>query len=285
MKPDCKPRLHSGAALLFPMCFVVLMPNASAGDASAPPGPLTDTFQLALGSFSLDTDTQLRLDGDIGRGTPVDWERTFGHANTDRFRVDGYWRFADRHKLRAMWFNHAHSDVRNLDSEIQWGDVVYPVNAEVKSELDFDVYEAAYEYAFLKRETFELSATVGLHYTEFAAALEGEASAGSGGIAGGVREAASVDAPLPLVGLRGTWALPQHFSIDGSAQFFVLSLGDFDGDLRDYRVMVTWQPRNWFGLGLGYNRFEIGADVDASRFAGDIDWVYQGALVSYSVSF
>jgi hypothetical protein len=261
--------------------LLVPMTAARAADSA-----LDSRFQLSLGSFALDTDTSVRLDGDTANtGTPVDWERTFGDADSTRFRVDGFWRFADRHKLRFLWFNSSRSDQATLDTEIVWNDVTYPVNAGVKGEFDFDVYELAYEYAFLRRETYEVSGTVGLHYTDLSAALEGEADTGSGGIEAGVREDASVGAPLPVIGLRGLWVLPHNFWIDASAQFFALSIDEYDGNLQDYRLMVTWQPKKWVGIGLGYNRFEVDVDVDADRFNGTLDWSYEGPLLSYSVVF
>jgi hypothetical protein len=68
-------------------------PSVSARES---PGILDKSVQLSLGSFSLYTDTRARLDGDVGAGTDVDWEDTFGGGDTLRFRVDGQWRFADR---------------------------------------------------------------------------------------------------------------------------------------------------------------------------------------------
>lgn len=257
-----------------------------AESAGSEASPLDSRFHLSLGSFALDTDTEVQLDGNAANsGTPVDWERTFGDADSTRFRVDGFWRFADRHKLRFLWFNSARSNSRTLDTEIVWNDVVYPVDAKVKGEFDFDVYEVAYEYAFMRRDSFELSGTIGLHYTDIAVALEGEADTGSGSIEADVREEGSVGAPLPVIGLRGLWTLPHDFWIDASAQFFALSIDEYDGNLQDYRLMVTWQPNKWVGVGLGYNLFQVDVEVDADRFTGGLDWTYQGPLLSYSIVF
>lgn len=269
-----------GVALAF--CAATWPITSHAGGA---PAPLEDSFYLSLGSFILNSDTEVQLDGDTSGGTPVDWQNTFGDSDSTRFRVDGFWRFADRHKLRFLWFNSSRSQSADLDNEIEWGDVTYPVNARVKGEFDFDVYELAYEYAFLRRDSYEISGTFGLHYTDLAIALQGDADTGSGTIEADVREEASVGAPLPVLGLRGMWTLPYDFWIDASAQFFYMSIDEYDGSLQDYRVMLTWQPRKWAGIGIGYNRFELDVDVDASRFQGALDWVYQGPMISYSVVF
>ena len=96
---------------------------------------------------------------------------------------------------------------------------------------------------------------------------------------------ASVAAPLPVIGLRGIWDLSNDFWLDVTAQYFALSIDDIDGSLQDYRVLVTWQPRKWLGVGLGYNRFTLDVDVDKDDFNGSLDWTYSGPMIFYSASF
>ena len=70
-----------------------------------------------------------------------------------------------------------------------------------------------------------------------------------------------------------------------TAQYFALSIDDIDGSLQDYRGLVTWQPRKWLGVGLGYNRFTLDVDVDKDDFNGSLDWTYSGPMIFYSASF
>jgi hypothetical protein len=160
-----------------------------------------------------------------------------------------------------------------------------PVNVTVDAEFEFDVYELAYEYAFLRRDDFELSGTVGVHYTEIALSLAAEESTSGGSLESNIREEGSVDAPLPVIGVRALWQLPHHFWIDAHAQYFALSIDDYDVNLQDYKLMVNWQPRKWLGIGLGYNRFEVDLGVDSNRFNGSLDWIYSGPMLSYSAVF
>jgi hypothetical protein len=262
-----------------------LLAGAPVTWAGESPDVLEDPWQLSLGSFIVDSDTDVRLDGDTQTGTNVDWENTFGGGEVTRFRIDGQWRFAERHKARFMWFNSSRSRSRTLSEEINWGDETFPVNAKVDGEFDFDVYELAYEYAFLRRDTYEVSGTIGLHYTELSLSLAAEAASSGGTLAADIKEEGSVGAPLPVIGLRGLWQLPHHFWIDLQAQFFAISIDEYDGNLQDYKIMATWQPKKWLGIGLGYNRFTVDVDVDADRFNGSLDWTYEGPMLSYSAVF
>lgn len=251
-------------------------------------GVLGDSFYIAVGTFVVDTDTTLRLDGDAGeQGIPIDWERNFGDGDVNRFRLDAFWRFADRHKLRALVFSSSRSASRTFDQNIEWGGDTFQANATVDGKIKFSIYELAYEYAFVRGDNYELAASAGVHYLDYEATLETNATAtGTGGAAEGrIERSGSVGAPLPVFGLRGTWLLSQTFSIELSGQYFSLSYGDYDGNIQDYRALLNWQPKNWLGLGVGYDRFAVDLDVESNDFNGNMDWSYQGPMIFYSVSF
>jgi hypothetical protein len=262
-------------------CLVTAAPALAQG-----PDPFKEPFHLSLGTFLVNSDTEVQVDGKLGTGTPIDWEKTFGdEGDQTRFRLDGSWRFAKRHKLRAMIFNTSRSDSREFEQDIEWEDEVFPVGARVKGEIDFAVYQVAYEYLFLRRESWELGASIGVHYTTFDAKLSATVET-PGGTGSGTRSAdADLDAPLPVIGLHGTWGLGYDLWLDATAQFFSLSIDEYSGNLQDYRVGLTWQPKPWVGVGIGYNVFKVDVDVDTSGFKGALDWKYDGPMIFYSVMF
>ena len=71
-------------------------------------------FTISLGTFALDTTTTMRIDGTSGAGDEVNLEQDLGFTDQSRFRVDMTWRFAEKHKLRALWFNNDRSATRVL---------------------------------------------------------------------------------------------------------------------------------------------------------------------------
>ena len=79
--------------------------------------------------------------------------------------------------------------------------------------------------------------------------------------------------------------MPHDLWVDASAQFFALSIDDYDGYLQNYRISLTWQPKSWLGIGVGYNLFAIDLKVDKESFDGTLDWSYRGPLVFYRASF
>jgi len=284
-KPRSSIRHTAGLVSVVSAVLGVGLPCAPAMSADTP-GVLNDPFNFALGTYLVDADTDLELKGDAGeRGTPIDWNRTFGEGSLTRFRLDAQWRFAERHKLRALWFDTSRSDSKTIDREIEWGGETFPVSTRVKGDLDYQIYELSYEYAFLRRETYELSASIGAYYVSLDSKLSATITSDGGTTERDVSRDGSFDVPLPVLGLRAQWVLPYQLSFDLSGQYFAVSIDEYDGDLQNYRATFTWQPNKWVGLGLGYDWFSADLDIDASKFDGNVNWTFSGPMLYYSVSF
>jgi len=262
-----------------------------AASAALAEGPnlLDKGFYADLGTFIVNTDTTMTLNGQTAGevpGKPVNWEHDFGKGDVTRFRFDGEWRFADRHKIRAMIFDYSHSKSTTINDEIDWDGTVYPINANVEGKMSFSVYELAYEYAFMRRPDFEVTGSIGLHYTDFKAKLSGTwTTSGEGGGTVSASKEGSVGAPLPVIGVRGLWRIGGDFWLDAMAQYFAMNIDGYDGHLSDLKAVVMWQPVSWGGVGIGYNRFGVDVTAHKDKFNGNLNWAYQGPQIFYSVKF
>lgn len=257
---------------------------ASAANAQED-GPLEQRAHISLGAFFLDTDTTMRVDGDTGRGTNVNFGEDLGFNDQDRFRVDGFWRFAARHKVRFMYFKNTLTAGRTINETIEFRDVIYPVNVRIDAEFDTEIVEAAYEYAFMRRAGFELMGTAGLHLIRFSVALTGEGTGPGGGGSARVRSEARGDGPLPVLGLRTLWNMGGDWYLDAHAQFLALSIDEYEGHVSDYKVAVLWQPLRHMGVGVAYNDFRTRLDADADRFEGRLRFEYAGPLAFVTFAF
>ena len=268
-------------------CAAALVLTSPAVMADEDPNLLTDTFQVALGTFVITSEPTIQLKGDTSNGDRVDFDEALGGGDSQRIRLDSFWRFGDsgRHKVKAIAFDMSRSNSRTFDRDIEWGGDIYPATAKVSSEFSFTVIEAAYEYAFMKRDRYELDGSIGLHYTMLDSSLKAKAEFSGGTLTRDISNSGSVDLPLPVIGLRGIWDLTHNFWLDATAQYFALSIDEYDGNLQDYRVLVTWQPKKWLGVGFGYNRFKVDVDVEKDKFNGSLDWTYSGPMLFYSASF
>jgi hypothetical protein len=259
--------------------------SADAPAQAAPMSLLSGRGFVSVGTFVNSTALDIRLDPSTNLpGTEIDWDQRFDLQNSKRFRMDAVWRFSPKHHLRLLYTDYSQTDRATFDTEVQWGDDTFPVNTQVTGTLGFEVVEVAYEYAFVSSERAEVAGSIGLHYTTLEARLAATVTSPTTGTrtVGGPR---SVEAPLPVVGVRGMWRLGEKVYLDAQAQFFSLAIDDIKGSLYNYRAALVWQPARRVGVGFGYDAFGVDVDLRKDDFRGKVDWVYRGPQAFVTVAF
>ena len=276
---DC----HRNCQVVLRVCATSLM-LAAGSSARADDSLIEARGQVSLGSFLNNSELKIRVDGESSEGTRVDWGNTFGDDEETRFRLDGIWRVSDRHHVRVLYTDYSRNQTETIEQDIEWQGDTIPVDALVHGKQSFSVFEAAYEYAFVHSDKYELAGSIGFHYTSFEASLRADVSAPGGGTVS-LGGPAKVDAPLPVIGAHGMWRIGGNFYLDAQAQFFSLSFDSYDGNIINYRAAFTWQPKRSIGIGLGYDQFTIDVDIDKAKFAGSMDWTYSGPQAFFNLSF
>ena len=276
--------VHAGstASVLLALAGACILPTTSLAEDVA----LADQkFQFSLGTFVNKSTMTIRADGTIGDGTTINWQDTFGDQEASRFRLDGYWRFKERHHLRMMYTDYSKSRTATLDRDIEWNGETIPVSASATGTLGFEIIELAYEYDFARSPDRDLVLSAGLHWTQFSAAIRASIETPGGGIDDSYGSKVSVDAPLPVFGARGMWRLGRNVYLDAQVQYFALAIDQYDGSLLNYRAAIIWQPKKWIGIGAGYDSFKVDVKVDGDNFKGRMDWTYQGPQVFFNFAF
>ena len=268
---------NASLAISIAVLLGVIGPVQAQGD-----DPLIDSnVLLELGGFLISSETEVRLDGEFSTGTEIDLERDLGLEDADRFRFDGLWRITPRHHLRGAYYALDRDAERRIDRELEFGDIVIPVQGEVSANVDTSIAQLSYEYAFARGDRYEIAGSFGVHWISFDLGVSASLFGGSFTR----EESADTDAPLPVIGLRGLWRVGGKFYLSGTAQYFDASYDKYDGNLQDYRVALIWMPWRHFGFGAGYNFFQVDVDVDEERFDGSLRWRYDGAVAFAEISF
>ena len=234
---------------------------------------------ISLGVFIADRDTKTRIDASNGDpGSDVDLEADLGLSGSDSvFRFDGYFKFNERHRIDASWFDLSRSSQKQIDTEIDWSGTVYPINTTVSSVFDLGIYKVAYTWSFLLREKGFLGASAGLYIADFKTVLSGSGS--------GLLESGDGTAPLPVIGLRGEYRFTDRWSLRASGELFAFEYDNWDGSLVDLYAGLDYSFSESFSLGLGYNAVTFDIGVKEQNFQGDIDWGYRGTMVFLKFDF
>jgi hypothetical protein len=241
-----------------------------------------------VGYFFLSTDMRVRVDGETSDvvGSDVDFDDTFGIGDFDRFRADLLWRIKPRHLLRAMYFKNNRHAIRSIERDVTFQDETFPVGATVDAHSDLTVAQLSYEYAFLRRENYELAGGIGVHYVDLGLSLGASISAQGNQASRRADANASSNAPLPVLGLRWMWRLPHDFYVGAQLQYFYLDFDPYKGSLTDLKASVVWQATDHVGIGLGYNDFGFRFDIsDRGNFDGRLRWNYGGAMAFATFMF
>jgi hypothetical protein len=269
---------------------VLLAASASAPARADSPteGLLNDRFVLSVGGFAVTSSINASLLGTANTSEQsIDFDKQFGtDADQTRWRGEVLWRITPTQHVRLSYFSSDVALTRSIDKDLPWGDYTFKASAQVAAETKFRVYELNYEFAFLRRPTYEIVAIAGIHLDDLTLKLSGNASLTIDTPTGAVEEAAvytatshSVPAPLPVVGVRGDWAVSPHVYLDASGKIFSLSYQGIDGNWSELRAGATWMFSEHFGVGVGYDRFAVHVNVAKASFNGRLNWGYQGLLI------
>jgi hypothetical protein len=248
--------------------------------------PLESKFIVDAGWFFMSTDMRVRVDGETTEevGTDVNYDDTFGIGDFDRFRAEASWRIAPRHLIRGMYFENNRSATRSNEREIEFDGETFPVGATVVASSNVTVAQLSYEYAFLRRDTYELAGGIGVHYVDLGLSLDGTVTAQGGSASRSLDADATTQAPLPVLGLRWLWRLPHNFYVSAQVQYFYLEFDPYKGSLIDLKASGVWQLSDHVGIGVAYNDFGFRFDIE-DRFDGRLRWDYGGAIVFATFMF
>jgi hypothetical protein len=238
-----------------------------------------DRFSVSLGVFFTSRDTITRLDGDVpGSGEDVDLENDFGFDASDAvFRIDGYFRFNEKHRLDLSAFDLSRSASKRIQKDIEWDGSTYPIDTVIDAGLDLTIYKLAYTWSFMRREKGYLGASAGLYVADIGTSLAAAAI--------GQSSNRSTTAPLPVIGLRGQYDFSDKWSLRGSAELFAFEYGDFDGSLYDVYAGLDYQLFEHMAIGVGVNSVDFNVGVTKTNFNGDLDWRYTGGLLFFKFDF
>jgi long-subunit fatty acid transport protein len=255
---------------------------------------LKDRFNYEAGTFLVSPTMNASLSGTANTAhQSIDFDKEFGtDASETRLRAEFMWRITQRQHLRLVYFGTSVGKTRPIDRNLEWGDYTFVAGGEVTAETKMQVYELDYEFAFLRRENYEVLFTAGIHFDRLKTKLSGNASLTVDTPGGPVEQAAtfeskqtSVPIPLPVLGLRGAWALSDHVYLDAVGKVFKLSYEGIDGNWTEFRAGVAWMFNEHFGIGLGYDRFMTHVNLSKESFNGRLNLGYQGALIYLTGGF
>jgi len=238
-------------------------------------GPGQDKWKFELGGYFPSINTELQIDG-IDPGDDLDLEDKLGFSDDEAiWRLDGYWRFFKKHRLGFGYYGFNRDASITLDEELVIGDEVFPIGAQVNSELNLGFYSFDYMYSYFQGEKWELSAGLGVYWVDFEFSAAGKLVTGEDEFEE-FFENTDFNGPLPYLKLAFEYYITPKWLAIIKGGFFALEVGDVDGTLVNLGAKIEYQFTRTFGLGLGYDGFRIDVTFDDSELRSDLIYKYHG---------
>ena len=242
-------------------------------------------FGIGLGVFLTNRKSTTRLDGDVpDSGTPIDLETDLGLDRNDTvFRVDGFYRFNQKHRIDFSYFDLSRESSKVLDRTIDFLGQEFVINTQVDANFDLNIYKIAYTYSVIQNDSGYLGLSAGFYIADIGASLT--VTPVDGGLIEGTVASESVTAPLPVFGVRGQYNFSEKWMFRGSAEIFAYEYDIYSGSLYDIYAGIDYQLLKNMAVGIGYNSVRLDLGVSGDRFDGNLKWTYDGGLLFFKFEF
>lgn len=240
---------------------------------------LPDRFMIRGGYlFVFGANTDIALNGPAGFGTTIDYNRTLsGTTDYNGFRIDGAYRFNDRHSLGISYYRLLRDSNRTVSNDLTVKDITIAAGASVTSSLNFDLWRLIYNYSFYRNDKVELGISPSLYMIRMKFDIAGSSTC-SGTLANCTGQSTSfgssseeLTVPLPSLGGYVNYHITPKLSSQVRFDWFYLKVGDnFTGSMFEFYAGLEYRLFTHFALGASYDRLQANVDVSKSTSASGV---------------
>jgi hypothetical protein len=249
---------------------------------------LTDRFNLSLGGYLIDFDSQAAVGFGSGVGSIINLEELLGLDTSQQvFRLDGMYRFNRHNSIAFTYYGVRRTSSGEFEETIDFLDLDFVGRFE--AETTVNLYAFTYRRSFVNNGRTDAGMSFGLSTFDMSVGLEGEVR-----IIGsdpdepplieerGGRE--GIIAPVPTLGMFIDHALSPRWILRASAGFLDLDIGDYSGRYIETQITVDFFVSKHVGVGGGLS----GSDIKVS-YSGDdpfrFDYRFSGFVFYLSLAY
>lgn len=229
-----------------------------------------ELFSFKASYQTLNPEGDFAVSGDGLSGSSVDMDDDLDFDDSDDYYMEAAVQLG-AFRLFAAYQPIGFSGEGLLPTEIRFDGQTFAQNTYVSSDVDLDVYEAGLAWHLINFDDLpvrlQLGPELAIKY------INAEVDMRSGAI----EESASVDVPLPTIGLRGRVAVADFLGVVGRAGYMEYSGNAF----LDVDAQVEFSPVPLVGLFVGYRYLDIDIDEDDVMIDAGFDGPYAGAMIRF----
>jgi hypothetical protein len=190
----------------------------------------------------------------------------------------------DRWQVSAEYYGLSRQDQVQLPREIEFDGATYPINTTVESEFNSDIYRLTVGYLIAKGPQHQFGAALGAHVTQFTASIKGQASGPSGGLELASRRRKAL-APLPTLGLFGSYEPLPRLVLGARADYLSLKVNDYRGRLLNFEASAAYRLNKTLSIGLGYRKVDYRLRILKPAWTGKVNYDFHGPSIFARAAF
>ncbi len=275
--------------LLSIAAVVIIITHTFGQDAAPAPSEVkqapwfVEKYRVSIGTFLPVSNTNISVDIKGGvAGQEIDFERDLGFNQTQlTFQANFQWRISRRSRINLNYYNIPRKSTYNIQKDIIFNDIVYPVSASINSYFNTAIYQISYGYAILAKPNYEFGVLIGTHLVggEVGMAINNPNGSISGSSDFGFT------APVPDLGIWGGYAFSDRFAVNLEFTYLALTTGDVTGRILSYNALFVYRATGKLDVSLGYSGLNFSVDVYKTNAEGHFKWSYNGPSLGVTYSF
>ena len=156
--------------VVFAMVFVAA---ATPAQAQREFEPLFDKFNVSVQGSWIKLSTEIGLDSEtLGIGTTLKFEDDLGLSSSETIPSLAFeWQIAKKHRLAVRWQDITRDSTAQALTEIQWGDELIPIDADITLAFDLTQYFIDYTYYPWVKDKWAAGFGLGIRWMDLYAEL------------------------------------------------------------------------------------------------------------------
>lgn len=253
---------------------------------------LTERFVFSAGVFVPSKSIKIGVNGktpnnviDVGKALDLDNREA-------TLTLNFFWRFSKSKNwsVALEYFGTKNSGEKNLDKEINWGDLTIPIGTRTEIGVGLNLYRVLFGRVITKGKKHELIAGIGLHALDINSYVQAISYIGERDIDVHLthdydEHPVELIAPVPNIGIKFLYTPTAKWGIGARIDWFSLNTGKYGGFLWNLGPSVSYQLFENFGIGTTYRYFNVSLDVNESLWKGSANLIFHGPLLFASFNF
>jgi len=251
--------LRNRSGVLLAVFAVVVLAVATPAQAQRSFEPLFDRFNVSAQFSWAELNTEIGLDSEtLGTGTTLNFEDDLNLDSNKAIPTLAFeWQIARKHRLGVRWQDISRDSSAQALTEIQWGDEIIPVNADITLAFDITQYFIDYTYYPWVKEKWAAGFGLGIRWMDLKAELRWqEASLGGGG------DSIDQPAPLPYLYFEYRRLFSDKWRFMSGLGWLSLTFDDVSGGNYVGRASIEYLLGKRWSFGAAINLANANVDVE-----------------------